>query len=220
MHDLVVTGGNLNLNFAREYIKTLSYDKVFAVDKGLEYADQLGITPSLIIGDFDTVDPSVLFKYENIIRSENSNVKIIRHPVKKDMTDTELALQQASLEHFLKVTILGATGSRLDHDFLPVMGRMGIEAVIVDENNRIRLLDSDCNMNDITIYKDKQFGRYISIIPLTDKVEGVVMSGVEYPLDNAAIYKGKGLTVSNVIIEKAAHIHIDSGAALVIESRD
>ena len=40
-HMLVVTGGHLNIDFTKEYIKTLSYDKVFAVDKGLEYVTTL-----------------------------------------------------------------------------------------------------------------------------------------------------------------------------------
>ncbi len=43
---------------------------------------------------------------------------------------------------------------------------------------------------------------------------------MEYPLDNAVIASGKGLTVSNEITEKAARIHIGKGAALLIESKD
>ena len=222
---LIITGGYLNIDFAKEYIKTLSYDKVFAVDKGLEYVDVLGLIPDLIIGDFDTVNPALLEKYDNDIKSGSINANIIKHPVKKDETDTELALQCSVDKGALSITMLGATGTRLDHvlanlSFLKLMGDKGIEVVIVDENNRIRLLDSGCNMTDVTIYREKQFGRYISLIPITRCVEEVTISGVEYPLDNAVIASGKGLTVSNEITEKAARIHIGKGAALLIESKD
>ena len=60
MHILIVTGGYVDIIFFKEYIKTLSYDKVFAVGKGLEYVAQLGLNPDLIMGDFDTVDSDIL----------------------------------------------------------------------------------------------------------------------------------------------------------------
>ena len=75
MHTLIVTGGTLDYTFAKEYCKTLSYDKVFAVDKGLEYVHNLGMIPDMIIGDFDTVDGSLLSEYEQ--RIEENRLDII-----------------------------------------------------------------------------------------------------------------------------------------------
>lgn len=225
MNALIITGGYLNINFAREYIKTLSYDKVFAVDKGLEYADRLSIVPDYIIGDFDTIDDELLMKYENAVECGRINSKIIRHPAMKAQTDTELAFNLANDENADEIILLGATGSRLDHvlcniGMLMFAGKVGIKCTIVDENNRIRLLSSEYDMRDIVIQKREQFGTYFSLIPVTKVVSGITISGALYPLDNASVIQGTGLTISNEINEKAAHIHIEEGAALIIESKD
>ena len=225
MNALVITGGYLNIGFAKEYIKTLSYDKVFAVDKGLMYADELNIVPDYIIGDFDTIDNEVLLKYENAAALGSINSKIIRHPVMKAQTDTELAVITAKDENVDEIILLGATGTRLDHvlcniGMLMSVADFNVKCTMVDETNRINLLCSDSNMKDIVIERHRQFGKYISLIPITTEVKGVTMEGVVYPLDKATVIQGTGLTISNEINEKAARIHIEEGAALIIESKD
>ena len=41
---LILTGGKLNLAFARSFLEKEHFDKVIAVDGGLESAEALGIT--------------------------------------------------------------------------------------------------------------------------------------------------------------------------------
>ena len=60
---LVVTGGELDLAFARSFLEKESFDLVIAVDGGLKYADQLSLKPDWVVGDFDTVDKDLLKKY-------------------------------------------------------------------------------------------------------------------------------------------------------------
>ena len=225
MHILIVTGGYVDINFFKEYIKTLSYDKVFAVDKGLEYVAQLGLNPDLIMGDFDTVDSDILARYEAIDGSYSELSKVIRYPAKKDYTDTELALHYAKKQGASAVTMIGATGSRLDHVFANIglliySAKNGMKSVIVDANNRIHLLSGDYGDSEYIVERKNQWGKYVSIIPVSEIIEDVTIEGVEYPLNSAKIEQGPCLTVSNEIIEKAAHIHIGKGTALVIESRD
>ena len=50
MHILILTGGDLDRVFARSYIQTQKFDKVIAADKGLFYAEQIGIRPDFILG--------------------------------------------------------------------------------------------------------------------------------------------------------------------------
>jgi thiamine pyrophosphokinase len=95
-----------------------------------------------------------------------------------------------------------------------------MDAAIIDEHNRIRLLASEYAVNEVTIDKAEQYGSYVSLIPVTPVVSGVTTKGLLYSLDNAVIEQGNGLTVSNEIIEKTARIQIESGAVLIIESRD
>lgn len=219
-HIVIITGGQLNLTFAKEYLKTLSYDEVFAVDRGLEYARALEIVPSCILGDFDTVNPIVLEEYEN---GELSSV-IERHPVKKDATDTELAVSKALEEGADSISILGATGNRIDHmlanlSLLLTVSREGADCYIVDENNKIYLLDG-VRKKQCTIQREKQHGDYISLIPVSPVVKGITLNGFLYPLADKTVCQGGSLTVSNQIVSDVADISFEEGCLLVVESRD
>lgn len=223
-HILIITGGYLNIEFAREYIKTLSYDRVFAVDKGLAYADTLGLVPSYIVGDFDTVEEALLNEYERKIEKGEIAAYIERYPAKKDAVDTELALMKAIEDGARRITLLAATGNRLDHmlmnlELLLQAECAGRECYVVDETNRVQMLSSD-GRGSCRIEKDRQYGKYLSIIPMTGVVEDLTIEGVMYPLKDRTVYQGSSLTVSNQITEKEARISIKKGAALVMESRD
>lgn len=223
-HVLIITGGHLNMEFADYYRKTLSMDKVFAVDKGLEYADQLGIVPDYIIGDFDTVDCKLLAKYEKQIVEHEIDAVLERHPAKKDASDTELALRAAVSLGAKQITIIGATGTRIDHvlanlGLLLQAEQQGVEVSIVDETNRIRLL-SDYGLRELEVLRQEQHGNYISLIPLTEQVKGVTLEGVMYPLYQTTIYAGSSLTVSNQIVEEKLRVTLENGKMLFIESRD
>lgn len=224
MHVLIVSGGYLNLDFAKKYCETLSFDKVFAVDRGLEYTDILGYNPEWILGDFDTINPLILARYENKIEKGELDARIERFPAKKDASDTEIALSKAIEIGADCVTILGATGSRLDHvlanmNILKQAEQAKVVCYIVDETNRIQLL-SDETRKSTVLKQEEQFGHYISLIPMSPCVEGVNLKGVGYPLQEATIYQGTSLTVSNCITEETAEISIEKGCIWLIESRD
>ncbi len=223
-HVIIITGGYLNIEFARKYIKTLSYDKVFAVDKGLEYADQLEIVPDYLIGDFDTVDRDTLLKYESKIANGEIHSKCERYPVAKDATDTEIALWKAMEQGVEKITILACTGNRMDHvlstiHLLLQTVNKPVDVFLVDEKNRIRIMDEQTKFI-CKIEKNKQYGEYVSLIPLTAQVTGVTAKGVLYPLENATIYQSQSLTVSNQIVDEEMQLSIKRGILLVIESKD
>ena len=107
---LIITGGFINIEFAKKYLQNNEFSKVIAVDGGLLAADKLSVIPDYIVGDFDTVSPLLLYKYEKM-----SNVQIIRYRPEKDFTDTYIAVQKAIEENSFSIHILGGMGSRLDH---------------------------------------------------------------------------------------------------------
>ena len=219
-HTVIVTGGYMNIAFGTEYMKSLSYDRLFAVDRGLEYVQAMGVVPDYVVGDFDTVDHNVLLAFE----AAEGEGKVERHPAKKDETDTELAVWQAMEEGAERITLLGATGSRLDH-VLANVGLLcqtverGIDMQIVDETNRIQILDG-LHRSTVEIAKKEQLGTYISLIPLTDRVGGVTLEGVAYPVQDFTIVRGSSRTVSNEIASEKMRITIKKGQVLLIESRD
>lgn len=221
-HVLIVTGGHLDLDFAKTFCNTLSYNKVFAVDKGLEYVDALGLRPDYIAGDFDTVDRVLLTSYQEQADSGSLDAIIEYHPIKKDAADTELAVIKAIEDGADYITILAATGNRLDH-VLANIGLLSLAAgknaacQIVDACNRIRLLTGKAHC---CIKKAEQYGDYLSFIPLTPVVKGLTLTGVMYPLTDRTVYQKSSFTVSNQITDEEADISIEEGELLMIESRD
>ena len=224
MDVLLISGGHVDLEFARNFLKDHAFEKVIAVDGGLEAAYQLNAAPLTdIVGDFDTVSPKILEKYKMAAEKENGPV-IHEYIPEKDYTDTDIALklaiQYCEGNGESRIWILGATGTRLDHvlaniTMLLLPFRKGICAVIQDEHNRISLLSGHR-----TIKKNEHFGKYLSLIPLTAKISGVTLEGVKYPLHDHTVSLGESLCVSNEITGDQAALWVKEGIAVLLETRD
>lgn len=214
MHILIITGGGCDVPFTHSYIKKQNIDKVIAADKGVQYAVQLGITPDIILGDFDSLETEWKQKMEEW------NVKIISFPPEKDYTDTHLAILCAIEEGADEITLIGATGTRLDHTWanvglLQMAMEQGVQARIVDKHNRISMINKTT-----MILKKEMFGDYISLIPYTEKVTGITLTGFYYPLADAELTLGISLGISNELVDEKGIIELEKGNLVVIESRD
>ena len=62
--------------------------------------------------------------------------------------------------------------------------------------------------------------RYLSLLPLSDTVSGVTLTGFRYPLTEAVLRRSDSLGVSNELVEEEGEIRLRSGMLFVIESRD
>jgi thiamine pyrophosphokinase len=221
MRIVIVSGGHIEDAFAVKWIKEHQYEYMIAVDRGMEFFHRNGLTPDLIVGDFDSVSSKVLDFY----RGSTETQMITLNPIKDD-TDTEFAIHKAIEKGATTITLLGATGSRLDH-VLANMELLGItfrhdrgdgtrvEMDIIDSHNRIYMTDQS-----IELKKDRQFGKYVSLIPVTMEVKGLTLIGFKYPLYNHTLKKFTSLGISNEITESVAAIAFKEGILLVIESRD
>lgn len=161
MKTLIITGGNINKEFLQENIKENKYDKIISADRGLEALNKINIKPDYIIGDFDSVNNEILEKYKDI--------PITYLKPEKDFTDTHMALKLAIENSAKSITIIGAIGTRLDHSIanihiLKEAIENSIQAEIIDEHNKITLINKNTK-----IKKDKSY-KYVSLIPLTTKV--------------------------------------------------
>ena len=87
-----------------------------------------------------------------------------------------------------------------------------IPAYIVDKNNRICLVDGEK-----VLKKKEQYGKYVSILPLTTTVEEITLTGFKYPLHKAVLYSDNTLGISNEIVEDEARIEFEEGIAIVIK---
>ena len=208
----IITGGTLSLSFLSKHVKENSYSLILVVDGALEKTHSLGIKPDYIVGDFDTVSENVLEYYDENI--------ILRHLPEKDQTDTELAVEIAIRFQCEEIDFLGATGSRLDHSLANIfllqrLLKQGIHGVIWNEYNKLYLKDKSFYVKK----KDVQ-GEFFSLLPLTQIVERVTLSGVKYAVQNRNFYREDTLGISNEIIEEEARVEFTKGIFIVVESKD
>lgn len=208
----IVTGGTLSQQFLSEYLAKHRESLLIVVDGALEVTHRLGLLPDYIVGDFDTVDRSLLSFYDEAI--------ILRHPPEKDQTDTELAIETALQAGCDSLVFFGATGSRLDHSLANIFLLQGllkqnIEAVILNENNKLYLKNKG-----FTLKRKEACGDYVSLLPLTGTVEGVTLTGFKYPLQSYTLHREKTLGVSNEITAEEATVELTKGILIVVESRD
>lgn len=215
MVTVIITGGHLNEKFAGEFLKEYSWDTLIAADKGMEFCYKQKIEPDYIIGDYDSADREVVTYFR-----EWSGAEIETYEAEKDATDTQIALEKALYLKSDQIYILGALGGRMDHglaniQLLKLALEAGAKAYLVDEQNMICLIDSE-----VTLRKETQMGKYVSLLPFTDCVEGITLKGFKYPLDHYTMTKGSSIGVSNEIAEDEAKVSFDRGVLILIQSRD
>ena len=78
-------------------------DLIIAADGGLRNAALRGGTPSLVLGDMDSLESAQV--------PEGARL----YPVRKDATDTMLAIKPGLEEGCREFLLFGALGGRLDH---------------------------------------------------------------------------------------------------------
>ena len=188
---------------------------IIAGDRGLEALYKLKIIPNHVVGDFDSVSAEILEFYK-----KQSQITFHTFNSEKDNTDTDIALQLAIGLKSSRITIRGALGKRMDHalaniHILKDALEANIPCQIIDEHNRIYLINKE-----MTLEKDKVYGKYVSLIPLTSIVEGLTLTGFKYPLNHYTLPIGTSLGISNEMIEDIAHIEMKKGILIVIESKD
>ena len=217
MRTVIISGGRIERDFALSFLENETFEQFIAVDNGLRFCYDNQIKPTWIVGDFDTAAPELVEYYQtqtdNPIRSFN--------PV-KDSTDSQIAIELALDLGSSEITLLGGTGTRMDHvlgniQSLMLAKKKGVSCVILDEYNRIQLIDGETRLK-----KSEQYGKYVSLLPLTTDVTVVDLTGFKFNLTGHTFTStgSAGFGVSNEIIEDTAEIRVKSGIFVLIESRD
>lgn len=181
----------------------------------MEFCYRNQIYPQYILGDFDSVDKRILDFYEN-----QKEIPVQRYKPEKDATDARIGLELALKLGSKRIFLLGATGGRLDHymgnlQSLQIPLKYGAKAWIIDSQNVITMWDSS-----FSIEKQESFGKYISFLAVSEKVEGITLKGFKYPLYKYTMTNDDGIGISNEIEEDTAYVEFESGILLMIMSRD
>lgn len=215
MKFLIVSGGSLNKEFVTKVVGQGRYDRILAADSGMNALYAAAVTPDIIIGDFDSADEKILAFFQ-----QNKAIDFCTLNPEKDDTDTEFAIRESIRRGADSITIIGGTGTRLDHvlgniSLLGIGLEEGVQMELLDAHNRICMID-----HSVTLKKKEQYGNYLSLIPYNGKVTGVTLKGLKYPLHDYTMGGFNSLGISNEIVDDEASIELTSGQLLVIESRD
>ncbi len=212
---IIVTGGELDEELTLGLLGDGQNDYVIGVDRGVEFLYKNNITPSYIVGDFDSANPEIADYYRN-----QTHVPIREFNPVKDASDTEIAIRLALTLRATEIIILGATGGRMDHLWANVQSLMipfkaGVSAKIVDKQNRISLIGGET-----VLKKSEAYGPYFSVFPLGKEVYGFSIEGAKYPLREHTLTPYNSLCVSNEIEGDEVVIDFLSGTVILMETRD
>ena len=183
-------------------------DLIIAADGGFKNLVDLQIKPDFLVGDFDSLDQSLLKI------AKDWQVVIENWPEQKDLTDAEIALDLALKEGCQSLLFLGAWGgNRPDHSLgnLALLHRLleiNIDALIYADGFFLRL----CGPGNYRI-----LGKgIVSLIPLTSVVTNIKTEGLFYPLEQENLYIGASRGLSNQFLEEQAQISFETGLLLLI----
>jgi len=219
MKAVIIANGILEKN--ETFSETIKQaELIICADGGASHLIRMGILPHVIIGDLDSISP------EDRAFFNEKSIEMIKYPSEKDVTDTELAAEFAMENKCNDITFLGVTGTRLDHTLANIFllkklafrfagqeGESRVQCKIIDDNNEIYIVSKSLSLK-------KTHNAFLSIIPLTETVEGVTTSGLKYPLTNAEMNFGSTLGISNQFLCETAIISVKKGVIIVIKSRD
>jgi len=191
--------------------------EVIAADGGIASCDALGLEPTTLVGDLDSVDED---QVEVLARA---GVHVVRAAADKDESDTELAVLEATRSGATRVTILGALGgARPDHALANVWllahaALASMPVVLLDATARLSLVtapgpDGRPAVRDLP----GAVGGVVSLLPLGD-VRGVTTAGLRYLLDDEPLVVGPARGISNVRVAADARITVRGGRLLVVE---
>jgi thiamine pyrophosphokinase len=183
-------------------------DMVICADGGVHNARRLGVQPSVVIGDLDSLDPA------ERERLQRQGVPFDIHPVAKDETDLELALLWCVRKGAQRIIIAGASGGRPDHALANLLLLADVRLHDID----VCLLERDWEVRVArrSLAMTGHGGDTLSLIPLSAEVTGVWTEGLAYPLRGETLYLGPARGVSNEMVGDTAQVRFDQGLLVVM----
>lgn len=184
---------------------------VVAADGGARFLLAAGVRPDVVVGDFDSLSS------DDARRLEEAGVPLVRHPARKDVTDGELAADEALRRGAGELVLAGALGA-LDHTLghLAILRRMaegGVAARLVAPELTVAVAVAP---GRVTLRAGA--GTRVSVLPLgMDAV--VSLAGFEYGLERGRLPASSCLGLGNVVAAAPAEVRVHTGAtALLVES--
>ena len=171
---------------------------IIAADGGLNATEALGLKPTVILGDFDSL---------GFIPKGD----IVRHPVEKDDTDMGLAVKKALSLGYKRLFLFGGMGgARPDHTVanlqtLVYAAKNGATAYLTDGTICFTAVTGE---NRLTF--PKAHSGELSIFSAEGIAEGVNIQNAKYTADNVTLSGDFPLGVSNSFLDEKTDTHGNS----------
>lgn len=177
---------------------------VIAADSGFDHLRLAGITPDILVGDMDSINPESL--------QDVGDIEVIRFPRDKDKSDTEIAVDLALTRGADRVIILSGAGLRMDHFFanMSLLAKHPGKVIMADDSSVAFSLSNDCRSCTI----ENRAGALFSVFSFGSSVSGLTISGSKWEADGIRISPGS-LGLSNVINAETMTVSIDTGILLL-----
>ena len=179
-------------------------DLVMAADSGYDAAVSLGFAVDVLVGDLESITTQPI----------PGHVVVERHPVDKDQTDLDLALELAMRDEPSRVVVVGGTGGRLDHE-------LATASLICDERWSEVEMDWVSSRGRAHVIRRRRIvhgdvGATVTLLAVGGAVTGLTTRGLRWELEQATFQPGSTWGVSNVMQTPIADIKVGSGCLLVV----
>ena len=201
---LIISGGEYHE--LPEVYQMESPTFIIACDRGWRHAERMGLTPDLVVGDFDSAPPPSHLPWERV-------------PTRKDDTDTMLAVKEALKRGYRHLALLCAFGGRLDHSLANIQA--GAFAALQGTITQLYGADTRglVSAGPANLILPRREGWSLSLFSLSERCGGLSLKGTKYDGKNLCLDSSFPLGVSNVWTEDQAEITFESGILLILESQ-
>jgi len=206
---IFANGEITDLNSLRQLLR--AGDLCIAADGGLRHLFALGVMPSVLIGDLDSVTPF------DVEKAREQGTQVLKFPVDKNETDLQLAIQYAVEAGCLEIIITAALGGRLDQTlgniFLLMQPALQeINCRLDDGREEVFLIASSAEITGSP-------GDVVSLLPVGEPVYDVKTEEMKYPLVYEKLFPDQTRGISNVMLSRHAKVTISRGKLICIHTR-
>lgn len=184
---------------------------LIAADGGFEHAIAMNHFPDVLIGDMDSISP------DHLAQAESSGVEVIRHPVDKDKTDTELAVELAIERHMTYITIVSGGGDRLDH----ILGFLHSVAPYANSDVYVSLMIGTALIEIVPGNESRTVSTgdepIVSLVPLGGAAHGVTTDRLKWELRNDTLVPFASRGLSNVSLDPSFNVSVREGLLAVVQ---
>lgn len=189
-------------------------DLLIAADGGLDSLAACSLTPDIVLGDFDSLNPDGMHDFING-GTVGVGTEILKFPEEKDDTDMMLAVKEGLGRGYAEFELYGGTGGRIDH----LLANLQTLVYLTRRGASGWLYGKDYAATAVTngrLWFHARKDAIVSVFAEGGSAEGVTLSGFKYPLSSATLFPDFPLGVSNKASGGTSCVEVRRGTLLAV----